>query len=240
MGPRLLLVEDDDSIAGSLERALTREGYEVERLAEGEPAIDRARHGIDLVVLDLGLPDLDGLEVCRRLREAGSDVAILMLTARGDELDRVVGLDVGADDYLAKPFGAAELLARIRALLRRRPAAAGTAEAATGAPVAPGAPARTVAGLLRVHEQSRRVWVGEQEVALTPKEFDLLALLCRETGNVVSRERLMEEVWDEHWFGSTKTLDVTVARLRQKLGAAGAAVVTVRGVGLRLEPGDDA
>jgi DNA-binding response OmpR family regulator len=215
----ILLVEDDDAIAEPLARALDREGHEVTRVAEGQAALDVvAAAPVDLVLLDLGLPDLDGLDVCRRLRDRGSDVAVMMLTARGEELDRVVGLDVGADDYLPKPFSLAELLARVRALLRR---------AAPAAPAAPG---------LRVDQAARRVWVDGDEVQLTPKEFDVLALLAREAGSVVTRERLMEEVWDTNWFGSTKTLDMTLARLRQKLGEqAQERLRTVRGVGYRLE-----
>ena len=180
------------------------------------------------LLLDLGLPDVDGLEVCRRIRDAGSTVPILMLTARGGELDRVVGLDVGADDYLAKPFGLAELHARVRALLRR----GGLVPAASTRP-----PARVG---LRVDGDARRVWVGDDEVPLTVKEFDVLAVLWETRGAVVTRERLMDDVWDENWFGSTKTLDVTIGRLRQKLEDASspARVVTVRGVGFRIE--DDA
>jgi DNA-binding response OmpR family regulator len=228
MPHRVLLVEDDDGIAFPLVRTLEREGYDVERVAEGLAGVERVgAGGIDLLILDLGLPDIDGLEVCRRVRSADSDCAILILTARAGELDRVVGLDVGADDYMAKPFGLAELLARTRALLRRRGSAPDTE-----LPSAPSA-----VGGLRLDVQSRRVWVDAHEVALTTKEFDVLALLDDERGAVVTRERLMDEVWDSNWYGSTKTLDVTVGRLRQKLEekSAPAAVVTVRGVGFRLE-----
>jgi DNA-binding response OmpR family regulator len=227
---QLLVVEDDDGIAVPLQRTLEREGYAVERVGTGAECLDRAAAGgVDLVLLDLGLPDMDGLDVCRRLRSEGYHDAIMILTARGGELDRVVGLDVGADDYLAKPFALAELLARTRALLRR--SARSAASEATAA-----APSRTEAGF-RVDVQARRVWGGGTELSLTSKEFDLLALLEAERGAVVTRERLMDEVWDENWFGSTKTLDVTVGRLRQKLedGGAPVRVVTVRGVGFRLE-----
>jgi DNA-binding response OmpR family regulator len=237
MSPQLLVVEDDDGIAVPLQRTLEREGYAVERVSTGAACLDRAAEGgVDLVLLDLGLPDLDGLEVCRRLRSAGYDDAILILTARGGELDRVVGLDVGADDYLGKPFALAELLARTRALLRRTARAAAPPEPANEPP--PVSAPSTDAGF-RVDVQARRVWAGTTELALTSKEFDLLALLDTERGAVVTRERLMDEVWDENWFGSTKTLDVTVGRLRQKLedGAAPVRVVTVRGVGFRLEVG---
>jgi DNA-binding response OmpR family regulator len=233
---QLLVVEDDDGIAVPLVRTLDREGYDVERVATGQAGLDRAaRGGIDLVVLDLGLPDVDGLDVCRQLRSAGYDGGILVLTARGSEIDRVVGLDVGADDYLGKPFALAELLARTRALLRRSqraPVASGEGAGAAGTTSPP-------AGGLRVDRQGRRVWVDDREVTLTSKEFDLLALLDSERGTVLKRERLMDEVWDENWFGSTKTLDVTMGRLRQKLQESEAPVeiVTVRGVGFRLEAG---
>lgn len=226
MATTVLVVEDDEGIAAPLVRTLEREGYDVVHVGTGVDAVEQAqRPDIRLVLLDLGLPDIDGLEVCRRIRDAGSPVAIMMLTARGGELDRVVGLDVGADDYLAKPFGLAELHARIRALLRR---------SVPAAPAATPAPAR--AGL-RIEPGSRRVWVGDKEVPLTTKEFDVLALLCESRGAVVTRERLMDEVWDSNWYGSTKTLDVTVGRLRQKLEdqSSPSRVVTVRGVGFRLE-----
>ncbi len=229
----VLVVEDDDQIAPPLLRTLEREGYTVERCSAGLPAVERAAAGdVDLVLLDLGLPDIDGLDVCRRMRADGYAGGIIILTARGGELDRVVGLDVGADDYLAKPFSLAELLARTRALLRRsagRPNGEGDAAQPEAAP----APAEG----LRVDVQARRVWVGDQEVVLTAKEFDVLALLDADRGAVVTREHVMDEVWDENWFGSTKTLDTTLGRLRQKLEEAGAPVriVTVRGVGFRLE-----
>ena len=229
MSATVLVVEDDEGIAAPLVRTLQREGYSVVHVGNGLDAIERvATDDLQLVLLDLGLPDIDGLEVCRRIRDAGSAVPILMLTARGGELDRVVGLDVGADDYLAKPFGLAELHARVRALLRR----GGLVPAASTRP-----PAR--AGL-RVDGDARRVWVGDDEVPLTVKEFDVLAVLWETRGAVVTRERLMDDVWDENWFGSTKTLDVTIGRLRQKLEDASspARVVTVRGVGFRIE--DDA
>jgi DNA-binding response OmpR family regulator len=227
-GGTILLVDDDETITSLLQRALVREGYTVDCVSSGEVAIAAvSTHAVDLVLLDLGLPDVDGIEVCRRLRAGGSDVPVMMLTARGDELDRVVGLDVGADDYLPKPFSLAELLARVRALLRRRP------------PATPPAASTACHGAdLRLEEGARRCFVGDAELQLTPKEFDLLALLTREEGNVVSRERLMDEVWDINWQASTKTLDVTMARLRQKLIGHGSSsrIVTVRGVGFRFEP----
>ncbi|MET0821477.1 MAG: response regulator transcription factor [Aeromicrobium sp.] len=231
----VLLVEDDDQIAAPLIRTLEREDYVVERIAAGLPAIERVQTGgVDLVLLDLGLPDVDGLEVCRRIRANGYAGGVLILTARGGELDRVVGLDVGADDYLAKPFGLAELLARTRALLRRSAPAAD----ASSAPATP-APAAAPAGGdgFAVDTEARRVWVGADELVLTAKEFDVLALLHSSPGSVFTRERVMDEVWDENWFGSTKTLDTTIGRLRQKLEDSGttARVVTVRGVGFRLD-----
>src|SRR5690242_7284391 len=229
---QLLVVEDDDGIAGPLVRTLEREGYVVERVATGSAGLERAaRGGFDLVVLDLGLPDIDGLDVCRQLRTDGYDGGILILTARGGELDRVVGLDVGADDYLGKPFALAELHARTRALLRRSGRPRELTRRSSDRGVAPSAEG------LRVDRQSRRIWVNGDEIALTSKEYDLLALLDSERGSVLTRERLMDEVWDENWFGSTKTLDVTIGRLRQKLeeNDAPVQIVTLRGVGFRLE-----
>lgn len=242
---RLLIVEDDDAIAAPLFRAVQREGYDVDRVSAGQPAIDAvAAGGVDLVLLDLGLPDMDGLDVCRRLRTDGFEGGIVILTARAGELDRVVGLDVGADDYLAKPFSLSELLARVRALLRRshRPAVAeAPTPDPTSAPVPPAAvstgPAAPPATDFRLDRAARRVWTSDTELSLTAKEFDVLALLDQHRGAVVSRETLMAEVWDENWFGSTKTLDATIGRLRQKLqdSLAPIALETVRGVGFRLE-----
>jgi DNA-binding response OmpR family regulator len=223
MPHRVLIVEDETDIVSPLVQTLQREGYLVDQAATGSDAIVAAtRDQHDIVILDLGLPDMDGLDVCRSLREAGYHGAVLMLTARARELDRVVGLDAGADDYLAKPFGLAELLARLRALLRR------TSERA---------PTAVSGRRLQVDVDDHRVRVGDQEVALTGKEFDVLAVLVASRDKVVSRSQLMAEVWSEGWYGSTKTLDVTIGRLRHKLESAGTAerVVTVRGVGFRLE-----
>lgn len=228
-----MLIEDDEGIAGPLVRALGREGYDVEWFQTGLPGLDAViATGPDAVILDLGLPDVDGLEVCRLARERGYGGAILILTARGDELDRVVGLDSGADDYLAKPFGLAELLARIRAALRRSPG--------TQAPAGPSTDASALPGGLRIDDDAHRCWVGDDEVELSTKEFAILSMLAASLGKVVSRDRFMDEVWDEHWYGSTKTLDVTIGRLRQKLGSAGsdARITAVRGVGFRLDDPD--
>jgi DNA-binding response OmpR family regulator len=219
----VLLVEDEPDIASPLVQTLEREGYVVDHAPTGRDAIAAVgRREHDVVLLDLGLPDMDGLEVCRRLRASGYAGAVLMLTARAQEIDRVVGLDAGADDYLVKPFGLAELLARLRALLRRT-----STEASR----------RAEDRRLEIDLAAHRVHVGGREVSLTGKEFDLLAVLAAHRDRVVSRAQLMAEVWSEGWYGSTKTLDVTIGRLRQKLEKASPAdrVVTVRGVGFRLE-----
>jgi DNA-binding response OmpR family regulator len=217
----ILVVEDDDAIAAGLARVLSGQGYSVRRLARGAGAVAAADDGVGLVVLDLGLPDIDGLEVCRRLRAARPDLAILILTAREHELDVVAGLDAGADDYLVKPFRLAELLARIRSHLRRADAKAEQA----GGPLD--------AGEVHVDRSARRAWLGTQELTLRPKEFDLLALFVTNAGIALTRERIMDEVWDTAWMGSTKTLDTHVLGLRNKLGAD--AIATLRGVGYRFE-----
>lgn len=227
----VLLVEDDDGIAAPLAAALRGAGYAVVRTATGEEALERAAGGVAAVVLDLGLPDLDGVEVCRRLRHVAPGAPVLMLTARRTEADVVVGLDAGADDYVAKPFRLAELLARLRALLRR----AGPAEAEVDR-----APLHVQD--VRVDLAARRAWRGDTELVLAPKEFDLLVLLVAEAGTVVSRERIMADVWDTDWYASTKTLDMHVSWLRRKLGDNAEEptyLTTVRGVGFRFErPGD--
>jgi DNA-binding response OmpR family regulator len=229
--PTVLLVEDDAGIARPLAQALQTNGYAVVHVSSGAAALARARQAglpLDVVVLDLGLPDLDGVEVCRLLRAAAPGVPVLMLTARASEADVVVGLDAGADDYVTKPFRLAEFLARVRALLRR-------------AAAEPAAPQETLAEQdVRVDVAARRAWRGRQELDLTPKEFDLLTLLVREAGRVVTRERIMREVWDTTWMGSTKTVDMHVSWLRRKLGDDAAApryVTTVRGIGFRFETG---
>jgi two-component system response regulator RegX3 len=214
---RILLVEDDDGIAEALAKGLQREGFDVNRVAGGLAALEAPPS--DVVILDLRLPDIDGYEVCRRLR-ARSQVPIIMASARGEEVDRVVGLELGADDYIVKPFGLRELVARIRAVTRR-----------TGTHHEP--PAVLTAGDLELDRRSRRVWRGGRELPLTPREFDVLALLMNEPGAALPRARIMEEVWDSHWYGPTKTLDVHVASLRKKLGDP-RWIETVRGVGFRL------
>ena len=217
---RVLLAEDDAAIAEPLARALRREGYDVDVRSDGPSALAGAVDGVDLIVLDLGLPGMDGLDVCRELRSQGSDVPVLVLTARADEVDTVVGLDAGADDYVTKPFRLAELLARARALLRR-----GGHEPEPSARV-------------RIDAEARQAFLDDEELQLTAKEFDLLRVLVREAGRVVPREQLMREVWDADWYGSTKTLDMHVSWLRRKLGdEAGQPrfIATVRGVGFRFE-----
>jgi DNA-binding response OmpR family regulator len=225
MAQRVLVVEDEEDIAFPLVRTLEREGYDVSWVDSGQKALDTLSTSPDVVILDLGLPDIDGLEVCRRAREAGFEGAIMIVTARAGELDRVVGLDYGADDYLAKPFGLAELQARVRALLRRTSSSSATDKQPTDG--------------LRIDVDARRVYAGTEEVPLTGKEFEVLNILAANRDKVVSRGRLMADVWDENWYGSTKTLDVTIGRLRQKLESVGVTdrVVAVRGVGFRLEGG---
>jgi DNA-binding response OmpR family regulator len=216
---RILIVEDEDAIAEPLATGLAREGFEVERVATGEAAL--AAPEPDVVLLDLRLPDLDGFEVCRRLRER-SDVPIIMVTARGEEVDRVVGLELGADDYVVKPFGLRELIARIRAVTRRtrRPG-----QPETG-------PVRV--GPLSVDTRARRAFLDDAELELTPKEFDLLAFLAADAGAAIDRRRILAEVWEARWFGATKTIDVHVASLRRKLGDP-RWIEAVRGVGYRLD-----
>jgi DNA-binding response OmpR family regulator len=221
---RVLLVEDDEPVAESLRRGLRRYGFEVDWVATGRDAL--AAGPADLVLLDLGLPDTDGLDVCRELRARG-DVPIIVISARSDETDRVVGLELGADDYVTKPFGVREVIARIRAVMRRvkpqeRPDVG---------------PDRY--GRVAVDRKAARAFLDAAEVALTPKEYDLLAFLTEEPGALMSREQIMEAVWDANWFGPTKTLDVHVAALRRKFAGA-VAIETVRGVGFRLVVVEDA
>jgi DNA-binding response OmpR family regulator len=212
----VLVVEDDDSIATQLVRGLTRGGYLVDHVVTGGAALARTA---DVVLLDLELPDIDGVQVCRKLRER-SDAAIIVITAHGEEPDRVMALDAGADDYLVKPFGLAELQARIRAVLRR---------------VRPGGEL-VRHGRLIMDLRTHRVTVDGQEIQLTPKEFDILECLAADPGRVVTRQEILENAWDAHWYGPTKVLDVHVAALRRKLGVPGL-IETVYGRGFRLGEG---
>lgn len=223
---RLMVVEDDETIGGLLRSSLRSHGYEVEWHRTGQGALRAAVSDYDLVLLDLGLPDLDGVEVCRRLRAEIPHAVIVILTARDEEMDVIVGLEAGADDYLTKPIRLAELYARIRAHLRR------TISAESSAPV-------HTLGDLRVDTAARRVNIGESPVELRAREFDLLARLAAEPGVAISRATLMADVWGQDWYGSTKTLDVHVAALRRKLAESGCQppeIVTLRGHGFRLEP----
>jgi DNA-binding response OmpR family regulator len=214
----VLIVEDDAAIAAPLVKGLIREGFDARAVTTGAEALEAT--GYDLALVDLGLPDIDGYEVCRQIRKR-SDVPIIVVTARDEEVDRVVALELGADDYIIKPFGFRELVARIRAVMRRyqRPSTE---------------PAVTLrSGPIEIDRRARRACVDGTEILLTPKEFDLLALLATDPGAVVRRERILDEVWDTHWYGSTKTLDVHVGSLRRKLGDP-SLIETVRGVGFRL------
>ena len=226
--PRILLVEDEASIAEPFARVLAREGFDATIAATAAEAREAfARVAPDLVLLDLNLPDGDGRDVCRELR-ATSDVPVIMVTARGTEVDRIVGLELGADDYVVKPFSGAEVVARIRAVLRRTGRGQGEAQPPSG-PLA--------VGPVALDPAARRVRLDGEELELTRKEFDLLAELLAHAGSVVTREDLMARVWDENWFGSTKTLDVHIGWLRRKLGddpAAPRLIHTVRGVGFRF------
>ncbi|MFE9700312.1 response regulator transcription factor [Streptomyces sp. NPDC006270] len=265
----VLIVEDDDGVAEALEQALGVQGYHPRRVGTGVEAL-RELADVSLVLLDLGLPDLDGHEVCRRIRER-SCVPVITLSGRTDELNRVMALHMGADDFIAKPFSRYELVARIQAVLRRaggclqhatgaapdpRPApapvpAAPAAEPPASEPPAPPAPRvsgdreaaqatgarRTaqpphLAGPLRLDPRTRKVFLRTEEICITRREFDLLAMLIAEPGTVMERQEIMATVWDENWFGSTRTLDVHVGSLRSKLGNEW--IETVRGVGYRL------
>jgi DNA-binding response OmpR family regulator len=228
---RVLVVEDDDTIGRHLESGLRGNGYAPAWSRTGAGALaEAARSPYDVLLLDLGLPDMDGLDVARTLRSRFPDLLIIILTARTDDIDVIAGLDAGADDYLVKPFSLTVLLARLRAHLRRRAIAAPPQE-----------PIRL--GDLVVDVTARRCTLHDHEVELRPKEFELLAVLARHAGEAVSRESLMAEVWDENWFGSTKTLDVTMAGLRRRLTDAVARpyrvprITTLRGHGYRLEQG---
>ena len=219
----VLIVEDDERIAQPLIKGLEHEGLTSHHVATGGAALARMRSADepspDVVLLDLRLPDLDGFEVCRSIREI-SDVPIIVVTARGEEVDKVLGLELGADDYVVKPFGFRELLARIKAVTRRS---------------GPRGAAATVidVGPLRIDRRTRRALIDGEQISLTAKEFDLLALLADDPDAVWPRVQILEEVWDPHWYGPTKTLDVHIASLRKKLGHPDW-IETIRGVGFRL------
>ncbi|MFE5815369.1 response regulator transcription factor [Streptomyces sp. NPDC056479] len=271
MGIRVLLIEDDETIAEPLTEGLAHFGLTVDHVTTGAEGL-RSAYG-DVVLLDLGLPDMDGIDVCRGIRRV-SDVPVIILSARGEEADRVLGLELGADDYLAKPFSMRELVARVRAVTRRTQRTEATAEPvrpetpvergrtealverlraeARAEPALPPPPAPLsyeasppasddepaprppyAPGPLVVDRRTRQVWVGEIPVTLTPKEFELLALLTEDPGAVYSRQQILDRVWDPHYEGPTKTLDVHVASLRRKLGDS-AWIQTLRGVGFRL------
>ena len=231
---QVLVIEDDETIGQHLQSGLQGNGYDASWCRTGETGLTQARASRpNVVLLDLGLPDIDGVEVARILRAEQPDLLIVILTARSDEIDVVVGLDAGADDYLVKPFNLTVLLARLRAHLRRRPDAATDTE-----PI-------HLADLV-VDTAARRCLLGDREIELRPKEFELLVALARHPGVAVSREDLMAQVWDENWFGSTKTLDVTMAALRRRISEATAPsngpedlglprIKTLRGHGYRLE-----
>ena len=216
---KILLVEDEKAIRDAVAAYLEREGYWVVGVGDGQSAIEEfEKHQFDLVVLDLMLPKIPGERVCRTIRDT-SDVPIIMLTAKGTEYDKVLGLDAGADDYIAKPFGMMELLSRIRALARR------TSEK----------PSTYQCGCLCVDEGRHTVTVEGHETVLTQKEFELLCLLLQNRGQVFSRERLIEQVWGYAFTGETRTVDVHIRTLRQKLGPAGAYIQTVRGYGYKID-----
>lgn len=221
---RVLLVEDDADLGRALVGVLAGEGHEVRWAQTAQAARGLLGSGpADLVLLDLGLPDGDGLDLCREIRASGNDVVVVVVTARSDESDAVRALDGGADDFVLKPFRPVELLARLRAHLRRR--------VVTGASL-------VRCGNVRLDQNARRAWVGDREVVLRPKEHELLTVLVASAGAAVRREDLMDQVWDEHWSGSTKTLDVHVANVRRKLADAGERwdrISTLRGFGYRFE-----
>ena len=223
--PKILVVDDEPHIIELARLYLEREGYEVEEAANGGDALSKQSAGNpDLIVLDLMLPDIDGYEVCRQVRTK-SDVPILMLTARKEDIDKIVGLELGADDYLTKPFNPRELVARVRAILRRY---------LTGLK-----PGDTVeVGRLRIDLPRHEVTIGGQSVKLRTKEFDLLATFAQNLGIVLSREKLLELVWGFDFYGESRTVDVHVNHLREKIAGSGAVIETVRGTGYKLTTGE--
>jgi two-component system response regulator RegX3 len=233
---RVLLIEDDDRVAGPLMEGLHRFGFTVEHARTGADGL--AAPEAAMVLLDLGLPDMDGIDVCRALRSRSS-VPIIMITARDSEVDRVLGLELGADDYVSKPFGVRELVARIRAVTRRtRPAVLDTRREEPDSPDDPAQPAtpdvRRI-GPLTIDRRTRQVHLHQSPIALAPKEFDLLACLAEDPGAVCSRRQILDTVWEPDYFGPTKTLDVHIAALRRKLGDS-SWIENIRGIGFRLVP----
>ena len=233
----VLLVEDDPGIAASSSEGLRAAGFDVEHVARGADALARigdedAGSPIDVIVLDLGLPDLDGQDVARELRRT-SDIPIVVVSARGDEVDRVVLLELGADDYLVKPFGLRELVARIRAVTRRAQAPATNGAVGNASGIEAGAAGVQDLGRLRIDRRAQRVHLDDVEIALTPKEFGVLEFLAEDPGALRRRTEILERVWDAHWYGPTKTVDAHVAALRRKLGDP-AWIEAVRGAGFRL------
>ncbi|MER6068674.1 response regulator transcription factor [Streptomyces sp. NPDC001817] len=232
---RVLLIEDDDRVAVPLMEGLRRFGFTVEHAGTGADGL--AAPEAAMVLLDLGLPDMDGIDVCRALR-ARSSVPIIMITARDSEVDRVLGLELGADDYVSKPFGVRELVARIRAVTRRtRPAVLDTRREEPGSPddPAPRTPHGQRIGPLTIDRRTRQVHLHRSPVALAPKEFDLLVCLAEDPGAVCSRRQILDTVWEPNYFGPAKTLDVHIAALRRKLGAS-SWIENIRGIGFRLVP----
>ncbi len=222
-GERILIIEDEVNIASFVEKYLQKAGFVVDRAHTGEEGLERARARLPaLVLLDLNLPDTDGLEVCRRLRQQSATVPILMLTARDDDVDKIVGLEVGADDYVTKPFNPRELVARIKSILRR---ASARPTSRTGGSM--------THGEIRIDSGRREVLVGDEKVQLAPKEFDLLWTLMEHQGIVLTRDQLLEQVWGYTFAGDTRTVDVHVRQLRRKIGDT-CPVVTVWGVGYKV------
>ena len=219
---KILLVEDDPSVASSVIDGLESSGMSIIHVGTGKAAIETASESFDAILLDLGLPDIDGQDVCRTLRQTLT-TPIIILSARSEEVDRVIALEFGADDYLVKPFGMRELVARIKAVVRR----------SSAAPVEQHQAIQTI-GPLKIDRRSQRVYVNDAEVTLTAKEFDLLAYLANDPGAVFRRNDIMNEVWDTNWYGTTKTVDAHVAALRKKLGNQDW-IDAVRGVGFRLD-----
>ncbi len=225
MTHRILVIDDEKNIRDLIKYNLEQEGFEVLVAEDGEKGLDQLTSEVDLIILDLMLPGIDGLEVCRKIKKNDllAQIPIIMLTARGEEVDKVVGLEIGADDYMVKPFSPRELLARIRAVLRRIDIPPKNTSAEKN---------RLTGGDLTINLKSHEVKVGGEKINLTPKEFDLLRLLVANKNNVFSRESLLEKVWDYSYGGTTRTVDVHIRRLRSKIGEQ--KIETVRGVGYKF------